>query len=96
MHKLGVDGAKPSSVSEGTVVAEFRVQKIEVGRVTLLGPDGARVVRPSFDQRPVAVVASTPSAPDIAPNFASPAPFTTGTDVMQLLRGLPDHSGAAR
>jgi len=91
-----VDGAKSSLVSEGTVVAEFRVQKIEVGRVILLGPDGARVVRPSFDQRPAAVVASAPNALDTAPSFASPAPFTTGTDVMQLLRGLPDHSGAAR
>lgn len=44
----GANGAMPVTTGEGGDVAGFRVQKIEAAQVTLAGPDGVRVVRPSF------------------------------------------------
>jgi len=50
----GADGAKPMAASEGAEVAGFKIQRIEAGKVTLLGPEGARVVRPASDPRAAA------------------------------------------
>ncbi len=47
------DGGKPVVAREGTRVGGFTVQAIQAGQVTVLGPDGVRVLRPSFDLRPV-------------------------------------------
>jgi len=58
----GVDGAKPMAASEGAEVAAFKVQKIEARQVILLGPDGTRIVRPTFDPQAAAGLASVPSA----------------------------------
>ena len=44
----GANGAMPVTAGEGGDVAGFRVQKIEAAQVTLVGPDGVHVVRPSF------------------------------------------------
>lgn len=46
------DGGKPVVAREGTRVGGFTVQAIQAGQVTVLGPDGVRVLHPSFDQRP--------------------------------------------
>lgn len=58
----GVDGAKPVSAAEGAEIADFKVQKIEAGQVTLVGPDGTRVVRPAFDPRSATRSAGVPDA----------------------------------
>lgn len=60
----GADGAKPVSAAEGGAIAEYKVQRIEAGQVTLLGPDGTRVVRPTFDARAPAGLAGVPAAAD--------------------------------
>lgn len=39
---------KPLALAEGGRIGAFTVSRIEDGAVTVLGPDGARVVRPSF------------------------------------------------
>lgn len=42
----------PVVVGEGGRIGTFTVHLIESGRVTLLGPDGQRTLRPSFDPTP--------------------------------------------
>ena len=79
-----LDGGRPKVAQEGTQVGAYTVQSIEAGQVTLSGPGGVQVLRPTFDPRP-----QDPTAP---PAAAVPAV----TDVMQSLRGLPGFSGAAR
>jgi len=59
----GVDGAKAGPTSEGAEVADFRIQKIEAGQVVLLGADGVRVVRPTFDPRTAAGLAGLSEIP---------------------------------
>jgi hypothetical protein len=46
------DGGKPVVAQEGARVGGFTIQAIQAGQVTVSGPDGVRVLRPSFDQRP--------------------------------------------
>jgi len=58
------DGGKPVVVAEGGEVAGFRVQTIESGQVTVLGTEGLRVLRPSFDPSPRPSVA-TPQLPGL-------------------------------
>jgi hypothetical protein len=79
-----LDGGKPVVAQEGAQVGAYTVQSIESGQVTLFGPGGAQVVRPSFESRP-----RTPATDSTA---ATPVM----TDVMQSLRGLPGFSGNAR
>lgn len=47
-----VDGGKPLVVAEGAEISGFRVQSIDTGQVTVVGPDGPSVLRPSFDPTP--------------------------------------------
>ena len=61
------EGGRPIVVGEGGEVAGFRVQSIESGQVTVLGSDGARVLRPSFDPSPRPAVAA--SQPPGLPGF---------------------------
>lgn len=75
-----VDGAKPMAVSEGAEIANFRVQKIDAEQVTLLGPDGPRVVRPTFDPQAAAGLASVSSAPDSTTNVPGVSRLATGSD----------------
>lgn len=46
---FAVDGGKPIVVQEGGRVAAYLVKSIEAEEVRLLGPDGARVLSPSFE-----------------------------------------------
>ncbi len=65
------EGAKPLVLRVGDRVSEFEVKAIVAGEVTLTGPEGDRVVRPSFDPRgggggaprPTPPVAAAPAAP---------------------------------
>lgn len=75
-----VDGAKPMAVSEGAEIANFRVQKIDAEQITLLGPDGPRVVRPTFDPQAAAGLASVSSAPDSTTNVPGVSRLATGSD----------------
>lgn len=54
-------GGKPMVAAEGAQVGDFVVERIEPGQVTLGGPGGTRVLRPSFDpSRPPARPAAEP------------------------------------
>lgn len=63
-------------VMEGGRIGAYAVQSIEAGRVTLAGPDGQRVVAPTFDPKPAA-------------RTAGPAPGLPGLPGLQGLAGLP-------
>lgn len=62
----GANG-KPAVVSEGGQIGGFTVQRIEPQQVTMLGPDGKRVVRTSFDPNP-------PAPESLMPPPAGPMP----------------------
>lgn len=47
--KSGDKGEKPMVMAEGSHVAGFVVQSIAPGQVTLVGPNGQRVLHPTFD-----------------------------------------------
>lgn len=61
----GIDGGRPITVAEGDLLNGFRVQSIEASEVTVVGPEGTRVVRPSFDPHPPSVS----PAPVVRPNL---------------------------
>ena len=83
-------GERPVIVAEGGSVNGFRVQSIEPGRVTVIGPDGPRALLPSFDPNPppaqtaqaqaaqaglpVPVANSIPGLPSILPPPGGPGP----------------------
>ncbi len=82
----GLDGGRPAAVTEGGEVAGFRVQRIEAGQVTLLGPDGPRVLRPSFGRQPAGAAPPRPAMIGLP-----------GLDSLRNLTGLPDPApGPAR
>jgi len=83
------EGGRPVVAQEGAQIGAYTVQAIEAGQVTLAGPGGTRVLRPTFDARQRATA-------NAAPVTGGPAPVAAVTDVMQSLRGLPGFSGAAR
>lgn len=57
----GGAGGKPVVAREGGRVGAYQVQSIEVGRVTVVGPEGVRVLSASFD---AAAPARSPAAAD--------------------------------
>ncbi len=68
-------GAQPVVVLEGGQLGGFVVHAIEPGQVTLLGPDGPRIVLPSFDpNRPQPVAAAVAQGLPLLPGAARPAP----------------------
>jgi len=67
-------------VMEGGRIGAYAVQSIEAGRVTLAGPDGQRVVAPTFDPKPAA-------------RTTGPAPGLPGLPGLQGLAGLPGLDG---
>ena len=69
----GGAGGKPVVAREGGRVGAYQVQSIEVGRVTVVGPEGVRVLSASFD-------AATP---------ARPPPAADKGGLAGLLGGLP-------
>jgi hypothetical protein len=85
------EGAKPMVLRVGDRLSEFEVKAIVAGEVTLTGPEGDRVVRPSFDPRPSGG-GSRPAPPAAAPP-AAPAGFVPaaapGTAPVQLPPGFP-------
>lgn len=86
-------GGRPIVVQEGGRVGGYTVQSIDAGQVTLDGPGGSQVLRPSFDARPQSA-ANVPAIPGAVGK--GPAPFAMATDVMQSLRGLPGFNGTPR
>ncbi len=85
----GAGNGRPVVAHEGAQVGAYTVQSIEAGQVTLSGPSGAQVLRPSFDPRPREVGGL--QAPGVSPGAGGAA-----ADVMQSLRNLPGFPGAAR
>ncbi len=69
------DGGRPVVAREGTRIGAFTVQAIQAGRVTILAPGGARVLRP------------TPDANRLVPALAGDIAQTPGAQ--PLLSGLP-------
>ena len=64
------DGGKPLVVAEGAELSGFRVQSIETDQVTVVGPDGPRLLRPTFDPAPRQAV---PQGLPGLPGFGVPA-----------------------
>ena len=77
---------RPLVVNEGGEVNGFRVQSIEDGQVTVVGPDGPRVLHPTFDQNPPQ--AQAPAGP-VIPGFAG----VPGLTSIPGFPGLPVPSG---
>ena len=64
-----------TAVREGARIGTYEVRSIEPGQVTLLGPDGPRIVRPSFDRSPPALAeVSRPLSFDPPPGSPPPVP----------------------
>jgi len=90
-------GGRPVVVQAGGQVGGYTVQSIDAGQVTLGGPGGSQVLRPTFDAHPQSAAnGAGVNVPGAVPVAKAAAPFATATDVMQSLRGLPGFSGAAR
>lgn len=74
---------KPVVVIEGERIGDAVVQRIEAGRVTVLTPDGERVLRPTFD-------------PDLPPrptaSAAAPGPVTPGQSGNLPALKVPDRT----
>ena len=64
-------GGNPAVASEGGQIGEFRVQSIEAGRVTVVGPQGSLALRPSF--APAASRSGGPAAAAATPPPSSDA-----------------------
>lgn len=96
-------GGKPVVVAEGERIGDAVVRRIEAGRVTVLTPDGERVLVPSFDPappRPAAppVPAATPPGPPLGLQFPPPGglPGLTGFQNLPGVSGTPQAPGARR
>jgi hypothetical protein len=88
----GGDGGKGTIVAEGGTVGAYTVSSIAPGRVTIDGPEGTRILHPSFDPnapRPQTAGASQGLGPQglgpqglgpqgIGPGFQSPNPGGPG------------------
>ena len=48
---VAAEGGRPIVAQEGAQVGAYRVQSIAAGRVVLMGPDGAHMLRPGFAPR---------------------------------------------
>ncbi len=66
-------GGKPLTAAEGARLGPYTVQSIEVGQVTVLGPDGVQVLHPSFDPN-----AARPENPTPAPSPTPAVPRVPG------------------
>jgi hypothetical protein len=76
---------RPVVVSEGAGLDGFRVELIEAGRVTVVGPGGRQVLRPSFDPNPPPPVAVPAQAPPGQPG----PPGLPGLQASPGVTGLP-------
>ncbi len=88
------EGAKPLVLRVGDKLNEFEVKAIVAGEVTLTGPEGDRVIRPSFDPRAGGGSGNAPRPPaaaapaPVAPSGFVPAAAPGGAPV-QLPPGFP-------
>ena len=64
-------GAKPLVLGEGGQVSGFTVQSIQAGQVTVRGPQGIRVLSPTFDPEAPAPV-SRPGVAQLPPGLSIP------------------------
>ena len=93
----GSSGGKPSIVTEGSNIGPFTVQTIEPQQVIVMGPDGKRTVRTSFDpalQPPPALGLAAPQFPGIA--IPGSPPLNIPPTAPAAGYGLPQPAGAAR
>ena len=77
-------GDKPLVVGEGAQVGAFTVQSIKAGQVTLLGPEGVRVLSPTFD-----LEAPVPPTPVQVPQALQVPPPPGATPAGIAVPGLP-------
>ena len=93
----GASGGKPSVVAEGGRIGSFTVQTIEPQQVIVMGPDGKRTVRTSFDptlQPPPAMGLAIPQFPGIA--VPGGPPLNIPPTMPAAGYGLPQPAGAPR
>lgn len=69
-------GGKPSVIAEGGHLGPFTVQTIEPQQVTVVGPEGKRTLRTSFDPHPSPPVSTI--QPSLAPGSLAPGPLAPG------------------
>ncbi len=79
------NGGKPTVVAQGSKLNGFLIKSIEDGAVTVLGPDGSRVLHPSFDP-----TARTPTPP---PRVPGPPGFPRPGSPMNLEAQRPRPPG---
>jgi hypothetical protein len=76
-------GGKPVTAAEGARIGTYTVQSIEVGQVTVQGPDGVlQVLHPSFD--PNATRPETPPPVPVPPAGRLPGPGQRTSQPWQL------------
>ena len=82
------DGRHPMIAYESTQVGAYTVQSIETRQVTLSGPKGTQILRPSFDLQS--------QNHDVSATVGGLAPFANVADIVQSLQRLPGFSGTPR
>jgi hypothetical protein len=85
-------GGRPIIATEGTDVNGFKVQAIEANQVTIAGPDGTRVLHPSFDPSRVIPEAPVPPPPAGVPGLPN---LRLSPGGMSGIPGLPVAPGPA-
>lgn len=86
------DDRKPVVATEGDRVGVYMVQAIAPGQVTVYGPDGQRVLRPSFDPKSGDAPPPATQLPGLVRDAGVPAPpRPPGASILDLLlnRGVP-------
>ncbi len=66
-------GGKAVIAHEGSEVGGYTVQTIQAGRVTIAGPDGEHVLRPTFGPQTGASAQTPIGTPALPPGLAGPA-----------------------
>lgn len=75
------NGGKPIVAAEGSRIGPYVVQRIEAGRITMLGPEGSRVLQPTFDKD-----APRPPVPGSAAGAPPPGAFPGLPGLEKLLK----------
>lgn len=96
----GTPGGRPIIVAEGGRIGLFTIVSIEPQQVIVIGPEGRRTVRTSFDatlQPPAAPQPVGLGAPQF-PGIATPGgpPFIVPPAAPSVGYGIPQSAGAAR
>jgi general secretion pathway protein N len=93
IFSAGSDG-KPVVVSEGGRIGPYRVQSIGAGEATLVGPEGARTLRPSFTDLGQPSRTAPPSQPTVLEMLLS-KPISVGVPGLAPLQAVAP-AGAAK